>query len=184
MSCLDITADIKTEILDMAFYDDLSMDFADQHPFGFKSIIKKRSVLLSSLDLQPKEGDLPKKKKRVVFQDPICEVRLYDKVAAKRQQWGHATKFARVKRFCWDNLDDELVVPVEHKELRRENRWLPNEKDQDYRLMMWRDMQKRRLNRKRRMTGDSLAYLVQGLEISANCIEVVASKMRKFEERL
>lgn len=182
MSCLDISTDIKTEILDMAFYDDLCTDFdRHQQPFGFKSIIKKRSVLLSSLDLQPKQG---KKKKSVVFQDPICEVRLYDKVAAKRQQWGHATKFARVKRFCWDNLNDELVVPVEHKELRCENRWLPNEKDQDYRLMMWRDMQKRRLNRKRRMTGDSLAYLVQGLEISANCIEVVASKMRRFEERL
>lgn len=162
-------------LMDLCLYDDqLPMDYEQ---LALKPIIKKTSPPL----LLKEEKSRSTKKKSVVFKDPICQVRLYDKVAAKRQQWGHATKFSRVKRFCWDNLDEECVV--ENKDLRRQNRWLPNETDQDYRLMMWKDMQQRRMNRKRRVSGESLAYLVQELEISPNCIEVVASKMRKREEK-
>lgn len=175
-SFLDTTfaiLDDNCEVMDSCLYDD---DQPMQEQLQLKSIIKKRSLLeqlgLSAISSTPKGK---KKKKCVVFRDPICEVRLYDKVAAKRQQWGHSTKFCRVKRFCWDN---------EEEDVRRDktNRWLPNTEDQDYRLMMWRDVQQRRLNRKRRLTGESLAYLVQGLEISPNCVEEVKSKMRKTQE--
>lgn len=113
-----------------------------------------------------------KKRKSVVFRDPLCDVRLYDKVAAKRQQWGHAKKFCRVKRFCWDN--DALTGS-------KDDLWLlPDEPNREYRQMMLREMEKRRMNRKRRQTGESLAYMGQGLEISENCIEIVVSKMRKM----
>lgn len=174
----DLTTADQCDTMELfSFYDESSMDFFNDIP-GLKSIIKKRSAY----EKDPTEKYFGKCAKRsVVFRDPICEVRLYDKVAAKRQQWGHAKRFGRVKRFCWDNTDDDRKANVAKDS---PNRWLPSEEDQDYRLMMWRDMQKRRLNRKRRVTGDSLAYLVQGLEISPNCIEEVASKMRKTEDRV
>lgn len=170
----------KCEVMDLFFYDDdHPAEASNNQNSGLKSIIKKRS-LLEELNLKPSTSDVEAKntktKKSVLFRDPICDVRLYDKVAAKRQQWGHATKFCRVKRFCWDD---------EKEDVRRDkiNRWLPNTEDQDYRLMMWRDVQQRRLNRKRRQSGESLAFMVQGLEISPACVEVVQSKMRRMEER-
>lgn len=184
-SYFNLAAEAQCDATDLFFYDDQPMEF-DLVSSGLKSIIKKRTNYPHNLEeLLAPMGDQKQlgKQKSVVFRDPICSVRLYDKVAAKRQQWGHSTKFSRVKRFCWGKEED-LESKLETTRQEKQSRWLPNETDQDYRLMMWRDMQQRRLNRKRRSTGESLAFLVQGLEISPNCIEEVSSKMRRMEERV
>lgn len=179
-SCIEI-AEERRELLDLLMYEDqenhrqLNEDGTAEICKGIKSIIKWSQF--NRFWRQPAEETTKqkKKKKSVVFRDPLCEVRLYDKVAAKRQQWGHATKFCRVKRFCWDREVDLNTTLYESKD----DLWLMDEKDEEYRKMMWRDMQKRRLNRKRRQTGQDLEFMVQRLEISANCHELVTSKMRR-----
>lgn len=174
-SCIEI-AEERRELLDLLLYDQENHrndDGTTEICKGIKSIIKWSQ--LNRVWRQPAEETKKKKKKSVVFRDPLCEVRLYDKVAAKRQQWGHATKFCRVKRFCWDKEVDLATALYESKD----DLWLLDEKDEEYRQMMWRDMQKRRLNRKRRYTGQDLEFMVQRLEISPNCYELVTSKMRR-----
>lgn len=175
------------DLLDLLFLDceDTDEHFIDngmEKIFrGLKSIIKwRRSEKENNWGAPPTTTKTTKKKKSVVFRDPLCEVRLYDKVAAKRQQWGHARKFCRVKRFCWDkDVDLDTALRGTQKDM-----WLMDQPDLDYRQMLLRDLQKRRLHRKRRQNGQDLEFMVQRLEISPNCVEIVRSKMRRADERM